>query len=111
MSVRVVSGCKDVNEEKTVLVEFTADWCATCKTLKIANLDRTKTKEAVVRANAVVYEVNIDHLEGSALEFFMTLQPSKGVPLVAVFPAGKKYEPICFGNGYTQSQILRALRE
>jgi hypothetical protein len=39
------------------------------------------------------------------------MQPSRGVPLVAVFPAGKKYSPITFGNGYTQAQILEALKE
>jgi hypothetical protein len=38
------------------------------------------------------------------------MQPSGGVPLVAIFPAGKKYQPISFGNGYTQSQILEALK-
>jgi hypothetical protein len=39
------------------------------------------------------------------------MQPSGGVPLVAIFPAGKKYEPYNFGNGYTQSQILEALKQ
>ncbi|MFY7876181.1 MAG: thioredoxin domain-containing protein, partial [Pirellula sp.] len=48
----------DVNAEKTVLVEFTAEWCATCKILKAANLDRSKTKAIVSTNNVVVYEVD-----------------------------------------------------
>jgi thiol:disulfide interchange protein len=101
----------DVNANKTVLVEFTAEWCATCKALKAANLDRSKTKATVSSNNVVVYEVDIDRINEQEREFFMKMQPSGGVPLVAIFPAGKKYEPISFGNGYTQSQILAALKD
>lgn len=101
----------DLNEDKTVLVEFTASWCATCKILKAANLDRSKTKAVVTENNIAVFEVDIDRLSEIENEFFIKMQPSGGVPLVAVFPAGKKYSPITFGNGYTQAQILEALKE
>lgn len=101
----------DVNGNKTVLVEFTAEWCATCKVLKAANLDRSKTKATITSNNVVVYEVDIDRISEEEREFFTKMQPSGGVPLVAIFPAGKKYEPYNFGNGYTQSQILEALKQ
>jgi thiol:disulfide interchange protein len=101
----------DVNSEKTVLVEFTADWCATCKALKAAHLDRSKTKKLVSKNNVVVYEVNIDKASPFEREFFSKMQPSRGIPLIAVFPAGQKYQPITFGDGYTQSQILGALNK
>ena len=101
----------DVNSGKTVLVEFTADWCATCKALKAANLDRSKTKAAIEQNKVVVYEVDIDHISDEERDFFMRMQPSQGIPLIAIFPAGKKYQPISFGDGYTQSQILQALKE
>jgi thiol:disulfide interchange protein len=100
----------DVNDDKTVLVEFTAEWCATCKALKAANLDRSKTKATVNSNNVVVYEVDIDRINDQEREFFIKMQPSGGVPLVAIFPAGKKYQPISFGSGYTQTQILEALK-
>lgn len=101
----------DVNSGKTVMVEFTADWCATCKALKAANLDRSKTKATVKENKVVVYEVDIDHISDEERAFFTRMQPSQGVPLIAIFPAGKKYQPISFGNGYTQSQILQALKD
>lgn len=101
----------DVNLGKTVLVEFTADWCATCKTLKAANLDRAKTKAMIEQNKVVVYEVDIDHISDQERDFFTRMQPSQGIPFIAIFPAGKKYQPISFGDGYTQSQILNALKE
>ena len=101
----------DVNSDRTVLVEFTAEWCATCKILKAANLDRSNTKAVVTSNNVAVYEVDIDRISEEEREFFTKIQPSGGVPLVAVFPAGNKYAPFSFGNGYTQSQILEALKE
>ena len=58
----------------------------------------------------MVYEVDIDRINEQEREFFTKMQPSGGVPLVAIFPAGKKYSPISFGNGYTQSQILESLK-
>lgn len=101
----------DVNSNKTVMLEFTADWCATCKTLKATNLDRSKTKATVTQNKVVVYEVDIDHITDEERSFFTKMQPSEAVPLVVIFPAGKKYSPITFGSGYTQSQILKALAE
>jgi thiol:disulfide interchange protein len=101
----------DVNSNKTVLVEFTAEWCATCKVSKAAALDRSKTKKVVEENQVVVYEVDIDHITDQERDFFTKIQPTQAVPLIAIFPAGKKYAPISFGNGYTQSQILQALQD
>lgn len=100
---------RDVNSGKTVLVECTAEWCLTCKTLKAANLDREKTKDLVTKNNVVVYEMDIDRATDEERAFFLKMQPAGSVPLVAVFPPEKKYEPIRFGDGYTQGQILSAL--
>ncbi|MBA4017366.1 MAG: hypothetical protein C0483_09355 [Pirellula sp.] len=102
---------REVDQGKTVMIEFTAKWCLTCKTLKAANLDRSTTKNRVEANGVVTYEVDIDELPEMEKEFFKKLQPSGGVPLIAIFPAEKKYEPILFGGGYTQSQILSALED
>lgn len=110
-SFSMASFVGDVNRGKTVLVEFTADWCATCKLLKAANLNRSSTKATVVKNNVVAYEVDIDRLSTQERQFFAKMQPSQGVPLIAIFPSGKKYAPITFGDGYTQSQILDALNQ
>ncbi|MGC3969063.1 MAG: cytochrome c biogenesis protein CcdA [Pirellulales bacterium] len=100
---------REVDDGKTVMIEFTAEWCLTCKSLKAANLDRSTTKKRVEQNGVVTYEVDIDKLPEAEQEFFLRLQGVRAVPLIAIFPANKKYEPILFGGGYTQSQILEAL--
>jgi thiol:disulfide interchange protein len=99
----------DVNSGKTVMLEFTAKWCATCKTLKALNLNREQTKQKIERNGVVAYEIDIDEISPEELLFFQKIQPSGSVPVIAIFPADKKYEPIPFGDGYTQTQILEAL--
>jgi suppressor for copper-sensitivity B len=99
----------DMNAGKTVMLQFTAKWCPNCKALKTTMLDRESTKQKVERNGVVAYEIDIDEITPEETEFFLKLQPARSVPVVAIFSAEKKYEPIQFTDGYTQSQILDAL--
>jgi thiol:disulfide interchange protein len=99
-----------LKENKTVLVDFTADWCASCKWNESVALN-TKATQAFVQEHDIVPLV-ADFTDGSNevkrwLDKF--LQP--GVPLTVIFPAERQNEPIILTGSYTQGQLLESLRE
>jgi suppressor for copper-sensitivity B len=97
-------------DQKTVLVDFTADWCLTCKTLEEFVLNTRDVK-------SIVDELGIATLVADYTETPTELQAvinalgGNGVPVVAVFPAGDPNRPFVFIGGYTKQQLLDALRE
>jgi thiol:disulfide interchange protein len=98
------------SEQKTVLVDFTADWCLVCQTLKKFVLD-TKDVKAAVESNSVV-PLLADWTEGAEnVEVTRMLEAlrSKSVPVLAIFPAGRPHDPIIFRDPYTTNQLLEAL--
>jgi thiol:disulfide interchange protein len=96
--------------EHTVLVDFTADWCATCKALEAFVLN-TRDVSDVIRRNRVVTLV-ADYTKGSpeVKEMLRRLE-SNGVPVLAIFPAGDPQRPTVFRGSYTKGALIEALEK
>ncbi len=95
---------------KTVLVDFTADWCPTCKTLEALYMNTREVRE-LVEANGVV-PLKADWTNYDAeVTAMLELLGAKQVPVIAIFPAGNPNQPIRFLNGYTKNAILEALQK
>jgi len=94
----------------TVLVDFTADWCATCKTLEAAVLNTTEVREAIRRNQVVPVQADWTH-EAPEISAMLDLLGGRQVPTIAIFPAGRPNEPIIFRGGYTKQRILEALEQ
>jgi thiol:disulfide interchange protein len=98
----------------TVLVDFSADWCPTCKFNLATAIETTKVKSAI-EANRVV-PLLADWTDGSQeiKDMLATLQ-SKSIPVLALFPApppgGPPPEPIVLRDLITESQVLTAIKE
>jgi suppressor for copper-sensitivity B len=96
----------------TVMVDFSADWCPTCKFNLATAIETTRVKAAVEK-NRVV-PVLADWTDGS-LEIKQMLESlqSKSIPLLAIFPAAKPGgslpDPIVLRDLITESQVLEAL--
>lgn len=95
---------------KTVLVDFTADWCATCKTLEALYMNTREVRE-LVQANGVV-TLKADWTDHSPeVTAMLELLGARQVPVIAIFPAGDPNNPTRFLDGYTKASLLEALQK
>jgi thiol:disulfide interchange protein len=96
-------------EGKTVMVDFTAKWCLTCKMNLRWAID-TRNVHEVIKANEVV-PLLADWTDGSQ-EISDTLKAldSKSIPVLAIFPAGST-EPIILRDLLSESEVLEALKK
>ena len=99
-----------VDDGQTVLVDFSANWCVTCKTLERLVLHTAPVEKAIAQSGvATMYADYTD--EPPELKRTLAALKSNGVPVIAIFPGGAPYEPIVFRGGYTQNGLIAALRE
>lgn len=96
----------------TVMVDFSADWCLTCKSNLQGAIETSKV-HALIRKNRVV-PVLADWSDGS-LEIQQALERlgSRSIPLLAIYPGAKPGEPpldpIILRDNLTESQVLKAI--
>ena len=98
----------------TVMIDFSADWCATCK-LNLATAIETNRVKAAVEANGVV-PLLADWTEGSSeIKAMLESLQSKSIPVLAFFPGvmpdEKPRDPIVLRDLITESQVLEAIRQ
>lgn len=95
---------------KTVLVEFTAQWCPNCKWNMAVAID-TKKVAALVDQNDVV-ALLADWTDPSD-EIKQTINGlgARTIPLLAIYPAGKIDQPIVLPDILTEKQVLSALTQ
>ncbi len=102
------------SEGATVLIDFSADWCPTCK-FNLATAIETRKVKSALDENRVV-PMLADWTDGSPeiKDMLATLQ-SKSIPVLAVFPAapsgGAPPDPIVLRDLITESQVLSAIRD
>lgn len=93
---------------KTVLVDFTADWCLTCKTMEALVLNTSEIRQAIASNKVETLKADWTHGDEQVTAMLEALG-SKQVPVLAIFPAGKASEPIVLRGGYTKQTVLDAL--
>lgn len=99
-----------VRTPKTVLVDITADWCLTCKTLEATMMNTPDVRRLVAKHGVVALKADYTRMDPEVTRLLNSVKGG-GVPVIVVYPAGKPHEPIIFRNGYTTSQILNALEK
>lgn len=98
-----------VDERRTVVVDFSADWCLNCKVLEKAVLHTRPIEQAIAQAGAVTMYADYTNYPP---EIDRTLKAlgANGVPVIAIFPGNAPYQPIVFRGGYTKNGLLNALQ-
>lgn len=95
-------------EGKTVLVDFTANWCLTCKwNLKFA-IERPRVRELIER-NRVVPMLADWTDRSETIKQQLNALGHNSIPLLAVFPP--EGEPILKPDLLTEAQVLEALEK
>jgi suppressor for copper-sensitivity B len=99
------------SQRKTVMVDFTADWCATCKVLEANVLNTEPVRKVVDENNIVPLMADYTRFPPEITNMLEVLTNSKQVPVLAIFPADKPNEPVVLVGGYTQGYLLKTLKE
>lgn len=95
-------------EGHTVYIDYTADWCLTCKANKAAvlNTDLIKARFSELGIALVLADFTRANPE---MQAEINAHGRNGVPLNLVYPAGKPKEPIVLPEVLTQATVLKAL--
>ena len=95
---------------KTVMVEFTADWCPNCKYVEQTVLKQDAFKQALEQADAELIIADWTH-DDPAIEALLTRLGSASIPFTAVFPGNDPYRPIVLRDIYTLETAVEILKQ
>jgi len=96
-------------EGRPVLVNFTADWCVTCKVNESMSLSSARTAQALEQANAV-YLVGDWTRRDDAITAELQRHGRSGVPLYLVYAPGRS-EPRILPQLLTEGVVIDALKD
>ncbi len=97
---------------KTVLVDFTADWCLTCKVQENAVLRTQPVIDAVQRLGVVPLKADWTYREkAQEVTEMLDVLGSRQIPVIAVFSARDPNHPKILQAGYTQADVVEALEK
>ncbi|HEY3393596.1 MAG TPA: cytochrome c biogenesis protein CcdA, partial [Lacipirellulaceae bacterium] len=99
-----------VDEGRTVLVDFSAEWCINCKVFERTVLHTGPVEKAIERAGAVTMYADFTE-KPPEIERTIRALGANGVPVIAIFPGDDPYRPIVFRGGYTQQKLISALQK
>lgn len=94
---------------KAMLVNFTADWCPTCKLIEKTVLSYENIQNLVKKYDLILVKVDLTYANEENEALLKSLQ-SASIPLVAFFPEGIfAYSPILLRDIFTFKQLESVL--
>jgi thiol:disulfide interchange protein len=102
---------KHLDEGRTVLVDFTADWCLNCKYNEKLVYDSDEIRALIKAKNAAAFRADITH-GNPRTKMLKRLRSKLGiysVPLLAVFPADRPNEPYLLLDLVTVNMVRKVL--
>jgi suppressor for copper-sensitivity B len=97
-----------IEQRKTVLMDFTAEWCLNCKVLEESVLHDQRVVNLLEQENIVPMKVDIT-ANNPAGKAKLKEAGSLTVPLLVVFSPGGS--PVFKGDFYTVEQVLDAVKQ
>ncbi|MGE0535547.1 MAG: thioredoxin family protein [Pirellulales bacterium] len=93
---------------RTVLVDFTADWCPTCKFNEKTVLNTARMKEALEQRQVVTLKADLTRYTADVTNALHALG-SDSIPIYAIFSADRPHEPLVLRDLITKRQVIEAL--
>lgn len=94
--------------KENLLVEFTADWCPTCKVLEKTTLKEENMLKLTAGYPLTLMRVDMTREEAGSLALLRGLN-SASIPLLAIFPASEPLAPVVLRDAYSFSQLEEAV--
>ncbi|HEY9714431.1 MAG TPA: thioredoxin family protein [Chroococcales cyanobacterium] len=101
---------KAVSENKTVLLDFTANWCLTCKVNESTVLESAPVQERLRALHVVTMQADWT-LQDEKITALLQKFNRSGVPLYVIFPAGRATHPIVLPEVITRDMVVEKLNE
>ena len=96
---------------RPVFVDFTADWCITCKTNERFAIDTSKVRQEFSKRNVVMLRADWTKGDPEITEI-LKQHGRAGVPMYLVYPAGgKETQPVLLPELITSQTVLDALNK
>ncbi len=97
--------------KKAMIVEFTADWCPTCKVLERTTLAAPNLLPILEQYSVEAVKVDMTHKNSHHDDLLKSLN-SASIPMLAIFPAGEgALRPVILRDIYTVTDLHLALRQ
>ncbi|MEN6405970.1 MAG: thioredoxin family protein [Thermoguttaceae bacterium] len=98
------------DEGKTVMVDFTANWCPNCKTNSKLAIE-TEAVAALIRKNGVTPMLADWTDESPVIKKALNDLGYNSIPLLAIWPADQSQKAITLSDLLLESQVLEALQK
>ena len=99
-----------VKAHRTVMIDFTARWCLTCKALERSVLNTAPVRQLVEKNDVVTLVADWSDGDEEVSAMLNALGSSQ-VPVIAIFPAEDPYRPKKLAGAYTRGTLLQKLNE
>jgi suppressor for copper-sensitivity B len=98
------------SQNKTVMIDFTAQWCANCKVNLLTAIETDEVADLIVEQGIVPMLADFTDRPPDIKQKLHELQ-SNSIPILAIFPAGRHDQPIVLRDLVTKKAVLAALRK
>lgn len=97
--------------KQALLVEFTADWCPTCRVLEKTVLTSENLRPLAKQYGLTLIQVDMTQHDPKAQDLLKALG-SASIPLLAIFPTGDSAgQPVVLRDIYTTTQMREAIKD
>lgn len=96
-------------EGKTVMLDFTADWCLNCHVNYRNAINTQATKQIIEKNKVVAMKADWTNKDDSVVLAKLNALDSKSIPVLVFYPAGKPEEAVILRDLVTQQQVLDEL--